>query len=78
MTNETDNHPEFELRIEIPNGVILTLIGILILLTPLFTPMTTGGLAMDLIAGGVLTLTGLVSLILGIVRTRTKDSTGRR
>jgi uncharacterized membrane protein HdeD (DUF308 family) len=52
----------------IPGGTILSLIGIMVLLTPLVTDLTTKGLVMDLIAGAVLLVTGITSIIFGLRR----------
>ena len=52
----------------IPGGTILALIGIMVLLTPLVTDLTTKGLVMDLIAGAVLLVTGITSIIFGLRR----------
>ncbi len=62
----------FRLNIAIPNGIILTLIGILVLVTPLFTELTQLNLLIDILAGAVLTAGGGVSLLFG-VRTARKD-----
>jgi len=59
---------KLELHMGIPNGVILTLIGILVLITPLFKEIPADKQLMNLIAGGVLTLGGLVSFVFGIRR----------
>jgi len=52
----------------IPGGTILALIGIMVLLTPLVTDLTTKGLVMDLIAGAVLLATGITSIMFGLKR----------
>jgi hypothetical protein len=52
----------------VPNGIILALIGILVLLTPLTTKIPEHQLPMDLIAGGVLLGGGLLSLAWGLRR----------
>jgi len=52
----------------VPGGTILALIGIMVLLTPLVTDLTTKGLVMDLIAGAVLLVTGIVGILFGLRR----------
>ena len=63
---------EYRMPIAIPNGIILALIGILVLLTPVFEDerMPLPKLAMDLVAGGVMTVGGILSLVWGLVRAR--------
>jgi len=56
---------KFDLNIAIPNGIILTAIGILVLLTPFFTDLTPVNLMIDVIAGILLTAGGGISLLLG-------------
>ena len=48
----------FRLNIAVPNGIILTLIGILVLITPLFTELTQLNLLIDILAGAILTVGG--------------------
>ena len=75
-----DGQAEYKLSMGIPNGIILSLIGALVLATPLATtpPITGGKLAMDLIAGSILVVGGLISLAYGLKQrthlpTRTDD-----
>ena len=49
------------------NGIILGLIGLLVLVTPLTTEVPQNQLKIDIIAGAVLLLGGLVSLLWGLV-----------
>ncbi len=56
---------KFDLNIAIPNGIILTAMGILVLLTPIFTNLTPMNLLIDVIAGILLTGGGGLSLFLG-------------
>ena len=56
----------FRLNIAVPNGIILTLIGILVLVTPLFTELTQLNLLIDILAGAVLTAGGGLSLFFGV------------
>ncbi len=51
---------------KIPGGIILTLIGLMVLLTPLTTELDKQGLVLDLICGGVLLIVGLGGLYLGL------------
>ena len=62
----------FRLNIAVPNGIILTLIGILVLVTPLFTELTRLNLLIDILAGAILTAGGGLSLLFG-VRAARKD-----
>ena len=62
----------FRLNIAVPNGIILTLIGILVLVTPLFTELTQLNLLIDILAGAILTVGGGLSLLFG-VRAARKD-----
>jgi len=50
----------------VPNGIILGLIGLLVLLTPLTTEVAGHDLVMDMIAGGVLMVGGMLSLAWGL------------
>jgi len=56
---------EYRLRLGIPNGIVLSLIGMLVLVTPLTIKIPENQLAMDLIAGAALVIGGLVSFISG-------------
>ena len=51
---------------KIPGGIILALIGLMVLLTPLVTEVTGKELVIDLAAGSVLLIVGLVSLLMGL------------
>jgi hypothetical protein len=62
----SDNDSKYRLSVGIPNGIVLTLIGVLVLLTPLTTALSAGQLRIDLIAGATMVLGGLVSLIWGL------------
>ena len=64
-----DGH-RYELNMAVPNGIILGLIGLLVLITPLATELSTRALVMDLIAGGVLVIGGLASFVWGWRRKR--------
>ena len=57
---------EFTLNIGIPNGIILTVIGILVLITPLMHPMDKTSVLIDVLAGIILIGGGSVSLYFGI------------
>ncbi len=63
----------FTLNMAVPNGIILALIGVLVLITPLATEIRGDRLTMDLVAGAALVIGGGVSLVLGLKR-RKQDS----
>lgn len=44
-------------------GIIVLVVGILTLVTPAFSRLTPNELAIDLIAGGIMTLTGIGSIL---------------
>ena len=60
-----ENH-DFKLNIGIPNGLILTVIGILVLLTPVFHDLAMSHVLIDIAAGIVLLTVGCISLYYGI------------
>ena len=60
-----ENH-DFKLNIGIPNGLILTVIGILVLLTPVFHDLARSHVLIDITAGVVLVTVGCISLYFGI------------
>lgn len=57
---------EFTLNIGIPNGIILTIIGVLVLLTPVVHDMILSHILIDIAAGLILVGGGLLSLYIGI------------
>jgi len=57
---------ETKLRLAIPNGIILGLIGLLVLLTPWAADVPKDRLFVDYIAGIILVLGGLISVIFGL------------
>ena len=57
---------EFTLNIGIPNGIILTVIGILVLLTPVVHPMDKTSVLIDILAGIILIGGGSFSLYNGV------------
>ena len=59
---------EYRMPIAIPNGIILAMIGVLVLLTPVFEAVPRSKLAMNLIAGSIMTVGGLLSLLWGLRR----------
>ena len=59
---------KYDLKIAIPNGIILGLIGVLVLITPMTVEVRGRGLTMDLVAGAVLVVGGAVSLLWGLLR----------
>ena len=64
------DEPKDTLSILVPNGIILGLIGILVLVTPLTAEVPRHQLALDLIAAAVLILGGGTSLLWGLRRRR--------
>ena len=60
-----DEH-SLELNIGIPNGIILSVIGILVLLTPLFHELPPESVAIDIAAGVLLIAGGCLSLWFGL------------
>jgi len=50
------------------NGLILGIIGVLILITPLVADIPPDKVFLDIIAGGVLLIVGLVCLILELIK----------
>jgi hypothetical protein len=61
---------KIEMNMSMMNGIILSLIGVLVLITPLATPISGTGLVMDIVAGASLTIGGLVSYLFGRRRAR--------
>ncbi len=59
---------KYKLDIALPNGVILTLIGILILLTPMVAELTQKQVKIDYAAGGFMVIFGIISMVRGIIR----------
>ncbi len=57
---------DFTLNIGIPNGIILTIIGILVLLTPVVHDMILSHILIDVAAGLILIGGGVLSLYNGI------------
>jgi len=57
---------DFTLNIGIPNGIILTIIGILVLLTPVVHNMILSHILIDIAAGLILVGGGLLSLYNGM------------
>ena len=54
---------EFTLNIGIPNGIILFVIGVLVLLTPVVHPMTQSDALIDYAAGALLVSGGILSFL---------------
>ncbi len=63
--NMSESQDEYRLNIWLPAGIGLFGIGILTLLTPLFTTLSPSELLVDFISGGVLALAGLTGLVKG-------------
>ena len=61
-----EKNRKFTLNIGIPNGLILTVIGILVLLTPVLHDMVVSHILIDLVAGLLLIVGGSISLYFGI------------
>jgi len=61
-----DKERSFDLNIGIPNGIILTVIGILVLLTPVFHHLEPSHVLIDIAAGILLVAGGGTSLYFGI------------
>ena len=59
---------EYKLNMATLNGIILLLIGILVLLTPLFTKIAEKDLNADLLAGALLTIGGTATAAWGLLR----------
>ena len=57
---------DFKLNIGIPNGIILTIIGILVLLTPVVHDMILSHILIDIAAGLILVGGGFLSLYYGM------------
>ncbi len=75
MTEKLDysNKPlerKAELHMGLPNGAILTLIGLLVLMTTLIRPLQKGEVVMNVVAGSVLVIGGVASFVIGLKYTR--------
>ena len=57
---------EYKLDIGIPNGLILTVLGLLVLVTPVFHSLETAHIFIDVVAGLILIGSGIISLYFGI------------
>ncbi len=64
----------YRMPIAVPNGIILALIGALVLITPLVEDVPRSKLTMNLVAGGIMTAGGLLSLLWGLARSRRQRS----
>ena len=61
----------FKLNMAVPNGIILGIIGALVLITPLAAEgMERHQVVLDLIAGGILLVGGVGSLVYGLRTSR--------
>ena len=56
----------YKLSMGIPNGIILALLGILVLVTPLAREIPPHQVPLDIIAGGALLAGGIVSFLWGL------------
>ncbi|MCL5270324.1 MAG: DUF308 domain-containing protein [bacterium] len=57
-------------RMTIPNGIMLLAMGVLVLITPWATAIPPHQLALDYIAGGIMAVGGLASIVFGFVTGR--------
>ena len=71
----TEEQIKSKVGLAIPNGIILGLIGLLVLLTPWAAKVPRDQSHVDYIAGAILLLGGLISLLLGL---RKKKRKGKR
>ncbi len=65
-----DKEPKSAINMAAPNGIILALIGLLVLITPLTTEVHGSRLTMDIVAGAALVIGGGISLAVGLKRKR--------
>jgi uncharacterized membrane protein HdeD (DUF308 family) len=59
---------EFNFHLAIPSGIILTILGILVLITPLTTAVPSHQVKVDIVAGSMMMLSGIICLIWGLYR----------
>lgn len=59
---------EFNFHLAVPSGIILTILGILVLITPLTTAIPSHQIKVDVIAGSMMTLSGVICLLWGLYR----------
>ena len=65
---EPQKAQEYKLSMAALNGIIITLIGVLVLLTPVFAELPEKDLKADLLAGALLTIGGAVTAAWGLFR----------
>lgn len=70
----SDANSDGKTRLAIPNGIILSLIGALLLITPLTVEIPDWQKPMDWIAGGTLLAGGLASLAWALAKSRKPPS----
>jgi len=63
-----DKESKLALNMAVPNGIILALIGLLVLITPLAAEVRGSRLTMDIVAGAALVIGGGISLAVGLRR----------
>jgi uncharacterized membrane protein HdeD (DUF308 family) len=59
---------EFNFHLAIPSGIILTILGILVLITPLTTAVPSHQVKVDIVAGSMMMLSGIICLLWGLYR----------
>ena len=65
MSTQNNSQEKFTLSIWLPAGIVLLVLGILTLLTPFFTHLETQSFVLDMIAGSILALAGLLGILRG-------------
>lgn len=65
MKSSMPSSPQHQLVIWRPAGIVLLGIGLLTMSTPLFASLTANALLIDLVAGGALSLAGVLGIIMG-------------
>jgi len=76
MNDDTENAPKKTIHIALPNGVILTLIGFFLFITPFAVALEMRDRVLDWVAGALLMAGGLVQIWVGLraMKRRTRDS----
>ena len=71
-TEQISEDHEFTFNIGLPNGIILSIIGLLVLATPLVHPMVRSDVIIDISAGVLLISAGVFSLYKGLKKMKNK------